>query len=79
MYGYYHHGWGGPGGMMGWGFGWLISLIVLIVLIWLIVRLVGHSGSTPVKSDSAQNILRERYAKGEIGKEEFDAKMKDLK
>jgi putative membrane protein len=30
------------------------------------------------RSDPAVAILRERYARGEIGKEEFEAKMRDL-
>jgi putative membrane protein len=29
-------------------------------------------------SDSALEILRQRYARGEINKEEFDAKKRDL-
>jgi putative membrane protein len=30
------------------------------------------------RSDSAPEILRQRYARGEINKEEFEAKKKDL-
>jgi uncharacterized membrane protein len=34
--------------------------------------------TTARRSDAAVAILRERYARGEISKEEFDAKMRDL-
>ena len=66
------HGWG-----MGWG--WLIGLIVLIFLIWLIMRVVGP-GRRPVGSGekSAMDILKERYASGEIDKKEYEDKKRDL-
>ena len=75
MHTYFCHGWGM--GMMG-GWTWLIILVILFVLIWLIIKGPVHSNSAPEKDDSALKILRERYARGEIGKEEFDAKKKDL-
>jgi putative membrane protein len=74
MHNYFYHGWGM--GMMGWG--WLVSLVVLILLVWMVVKLTNQGSSSQSKSDSALNILRERYARGEIDKEEFDAKKKDL-
>ncbi|MBI3067326.1 MAG: SHOCT domain-containing protein [Betaproteobacteria bacterium] len=73
------YGWGW-GGMMGFG---LISMVLFWVLIILgIVILVkwiasGSSGSQPpVKT--ALDILKERYARGEIGKQEFEEKKRDL-
>lgn len=66
------HGWG-----MGWG--WIVGLIILILLIWLITRAFGQG--VPRKSSgekSALGILKDRYARGEIGKEEFQDKKRDL-
>ena len=70
----------------GYGAGWLG--VILMVLFWalviiLIVMLVrGLTGQNKKSSDnngnSAIEILKERYAKGEINKEEFKAKKKDL-
>ncbi len=70
------HGWG-----MGWGmgFGWIIGLVVLIFIIWIIVRVVNNNKGTG-RSDkrSPVDILKERYARGEIDKKEFDERKKDL-
>ncbi len=74
----------------GWEFsmGWLFLLIVaafwvavilaIIFLIrWLVLSAVRKS-PRPQAGDSAFEILRMRYAKGEINKEEFEEKKKDL-
>jgi len=67
------HGFNGMSWGMGMGFGWLIGLVILIILIWLIAKAV-NSGtpSSPQHSKSALEILKERYAKGEINKQEFE-------
>lgn len=78
----------GPG-MMGWGtMGWLgpifmiIFWVLLVVLIILLIRWLLSSGQAgnPDRSrgESALEILKKRYARGEIDKEEFDSKKKDL-
>ena len=70
--------------MGGFGFGWFMLIFWIVVLglvIWAVVSLVrnadGTSGQGSVKQ-SALEILKSRYAKGEIGKEEFEEKRKDL-
>jgi putative membrane protein len=72
-----------PMGWMGgiWGIGMMFMMllfwILVIVAIVLAVRwLVGQSQGG--RNDSAMEILRQRYARGEINKEEFDARRKDL-
>ena len=73
----------GPG-MMGWGAGGFLGPIVM-VLFWVliilgIVYLVRYiSGSkTSVQGESALYIVKKRYAKGEITKEEFEKLKEDL-
>ena len=79
--------WGDYG--MGWGWGWGILGAVHMVLWWALL-LVGIAvlvkwllGGTPGggrgTGSRALEILEERYARGEIDKEEFEAKKLDLK
>ena len=74
--------WGGYG--MGWGmFGALHMLLWWILIILGIVVLVkwlfgGTAGSARGKESQALEILKERYARGDIGKEEFEQKRRDL-
>ncbi len=72
---------GGFGGHMGWGsFGWFWGIIVLVVLgfgIWGFVRYMVGPRTTSYKTP--EDILRERYAKGEITQEEFDERMRGLR
>lgn len=71
----------GPGGgwpMMHYGYGgwfmWLILLIVIAIAIYFIVQAQKGASvrETPVE------ILKKRYAKGEITKEEYDRLRRDL-
>ena len=63
--------------LFGWALLHLVPLLLVIVASVLGIR--WFTGATGIRrSDSAVAILRERYARGEIGKEEFDAKMRDL-
>jgi len=77
-------GYGGWGNMMGWGFGilgWLFMIIfwILIILgVIALVRYLGNSGKTVKDDNTPLDILKERYAKGEIDKEEFNEKKKDI-
>ena len=51
---------------------------VLAVLIYVAVRATINRVGSDSKSNDPVDILRRRYARGEIDKEEFDRRMKDL-
>ncbi len=73
--GYYHNGGGdGSGGVF-----MLVTMGLLFLGIVLVVHHLNHSGHNTHKEDAALEILKNRYAKGEIEKKEFDEKRKDLK
>jgi putative membrane protein len=74
--------------MWGWG-AWGIGMMVMMVVFWALViaglmlgiRWLVRQGDEPrgeMRADRALQILRERYARGEIGKEEFEARKRDL-
>jgi putative membrane protein len=69
--------------MMGWGGGFFMVIfwVVIIVGIALLVKwLTASSGKETGTSarESPMEILKRRYAAGEIGKDEFEEKKKDL-
>ena len=70
------------GNNMGW---WMILGIigtvvfwggVIVLVIWAVKKLSQRSGGAEGKS--ALDILKERYARGEINKEQFEQMKKDL-
>jgi putative membrane protein len=73
-----------PFGNFGWnfgfGFGWLIVILSLILIIFGIVQLVRFmsGGGKSLPEETPLDILKKRYARGEISREEFEAKKKDL-
>ena len=84
-------GYGMGSGMMGWGnsgTGWMwhilmtafwIAVIVGIVFLirWLVISTRSVSEGTRL-GDSSLEILKKRYARGEINKDEFKEKRNDL-
>ncbi len=72
----YMYAGGGWGVGMGWGVvGLVFQLLFWVALIYLVVMLF-HKHEE--REDDALKILKERYAKGEISKKEFEEMKKDL-
>jgi putative membrane protein len=82
----YNYGNYGPGYAIGFGFlgvlGALLHLIFWLIIIAIIFRFFRRRGMAGRRhmwmQSSALDILKERYAKGEINKTEFEEKKKDL-
>jgi len=64
----------------GYGFGgplmWLFWLLVIAAVVWGVSAAAGGGGRQ--RPRSALEILEERYARGEINREEFESKKRDL-
>lgn len=68
-------------GMMGFGmgFGFLFMILFWGVVIWLVYALVKAAQSnTQGKGEDAMEILKKRYATGEISKKEYEEMRKEL-
>ena len=58
---------------------WFIWILVIIGAVFLIKWIVQQGKqSEPKQKEDALDILKKRYAKGDIDKEEFEQKKKDL-
>lgn len=75
-----------PGMMGGYGYGygyrgiimWIIFLLVLVLAVYFSVRAVKAKKVTTQTQYTPMDIIKRRYVKGEITKEEFDQMKKDL-
>jgi putative membrane protein len=78
-----HH----DGGGRGHGLGWLIVIVVLLglvaVVVWAVMRITTarHAASAPPSgaSRSAEEILAERLARGEIDADEYRERLSALR
>lgn len=64
--------------LFGWALLNLAPVILGIVGAVLGIRWLMRASDRSQSTDRAVGLLRERYARGEISKEEFDAKLRDL-
>ena len=64
-----------------WGVGMMLMMLgfwaIVIVGIVLGIRWLARAGNEP-KSDRALEILRQKYAQGDISREEFEVRRRDL-
>lgn len=70
-------------GGYGFGFGlpgigmWIFWILLIVLVVWAARAFVGQA--TPGKAgSSALEILRARYARGEIDRDEYESKRRDL-
>lgn len=71
-------------GMMGWGwtlFGWIFMVLfwaaIILLIIWLYKQIRGPAVGPPA-GETALDVLKKRYAAGEITKEQYGEMRKEL-
>lgn len=71
---YSMHGMSCGGGWVSMGFLWVLSIIMIaIVISW-----INRRNLSSTQQKTAIDILKERYARGEISKNDFDNMKKDI-
>ena len=64
-------------GMGGWAWGWwVIGIIILIAIIW---SFAGIGGRMRVPENPAEQILKQRYASGEITRDEYRERLREIR
>ena len=76
MWGDYGWGWGMGFGMISMVLFWVLVILGIVILVKWIAGGSPGASQPPVKT--ALDILKERYARGEIDKQEFEEKKRDL-
>lgn len=77
-----HYGWDSPMGWGGWWLGPVMMLASVAVLVLIIIglwRLIAGSSDRRQGREVALNVLRDRFARGEIDEEEFEARKRALR
>jgi putative membrane protein len=75
----------GPGMMAGGGMGivmilfWIVLLVALVLVVSGAASGIRNRGSGTSDAADALEILKQRYARGEIDKAEYETKRRDLK
>ena len=82
------YGYGSHWGMMGWGNGgfwplgmiiWLIIIVAIIAFIsWAVSARFSRSRYEGAGASSALDVLEQRYARGDIGRDEYLQKKNDI-
>jgi len=63
--------------MMGMWLWWLVAIGLIAVVVWAVIRSVSRAGNGA--TESPQDVLKRRYARGEIDKDEYEKRLQDLR
>ncbi len=71
----------GEGGSMwfGGGFMWIFWILLIVILVWIIKAVINTGSDNNLSEDSPLEMLKKRYARGEIDEQEYECRRKELK
>jgi putative membrane protein len=80
MWGYDHMNWMMDGWGMGLGFIFWLAILALIIagVFWFVRSQSGAGGRLQGRRSTSLDLLEERYARGEINREEYLQKKRDI-
>lgn len=69
------------GGGLWMGLWMLLGVVAVVVIVWLVVRVLQGVGTsqTPPREPAPEELLRARFARGEIDEEEFRRRLAVLR
>jgi putative membrane protein len=70
------HGLVGGWNMGGMSFLWLLAVVLIVAYVWWSAR---RGGRQDPAQESPEGILKRRYARGEIDREEYERRLSDLR
>ena len=65
-------------GGFGMGFGWILWIAIIALIVFFLWQYLRQDKNLGNSKNSLLEILKQRYAKGEIDKEEYEEKKRDL-
>jgi putative membrane protein len=65
-------------GGFGMGLGGILWIAIIALIVFLVWQYLKQDKNLRSSKNSPLDILKQRYAKGEIGKEEYEGKKRDL-
>ena len=70
--------WPSLGSMAWWmALWWVFGLAFFVLIVWVVARAAG--GPRGRRDDTPEQILKRRYARGEIEREEYQRRLNDLR
>ena len=71
------HDWDGVGYMNGMWFLWIVGIVLTFAVVWAVFRTSSQTAGD--SEESAEQLLKRRYASGEIEKGEYEKRLHDLR
>ena len=58
---------------------WVFRVIILVIVLWIVVRAASSARDVREQRMTPEEILRQRYARGEINTEEYQHRLEVLR